>query len=339
MKKILITGAAGMIGSHLADCLLEKGFQVVGIDDLSVGKLENIKHNFSNNNFSFHKVDILDFRTLNSAGKDADTIFHLAAKKKIGENGYRFDVLMVNTKGTENVLEIAKNSKAKVIFGSSSDVYGMTPSLPMKEDDDLLLGPSMIKRWSYAVSKLYGEQLCFAYLKKYQVPVVVLRYFGAFSPRASFTWTSGHIPLFIDAILKDEPVIIHGNGTQTRSMGYVSDLVAGTILAAENDSGTGEIINVGSSEEMSIVDSAYLIKDLVNKLGGFKRELKIKWTPFEAVFGKYRDIARRVPDLTKAKFLLGYEPKVSLREGLTMTISKRMEEGSLLFSGDSADKR
>ncbi|MBI4620236.1 MAG: GDP-mannose 4,6-dehydratase [Desulfobacterales bacterium] len=319
MKRVLITGVAGMVGSHLLDALLEKGYEVVGIDNLSFGKLENISGNVNGPGFKFYQVDVLDFETLKILGKDVDIIVHLAAVKKVGEADSSMATLMVNGKGTENVLEIAKMWGSKVIFASTSDVYGMSPDIPHREDGDLLLGPSMIKRWSYAVSKLYNEQMVFAYHKDYGVPVVVLRYFGSFSSRSSFTWSGGHIPIFIDAILKDEEVIIHGDGTQTRSMGYVTDLVDGTVLAMKKEEAIGKIVNIGNDEELSVIDSAYLIHEIAHT----GKELKIKFLPMEEIFGKYKDIMKRKPDLTKAKKMLGYEPKVSLREAIQITIEER----------------
>lgn len=322
MKTVLITGVAGMIGSHLVDELLKMDYEVVGIDNLSFGKIENIEHNFNNPHFKFYQVDVLDFETLKILGKDTDIIVHLAAIKKISEADSSMDTLMVNGKGTENVLEVAKMWGSKVIFASTSDVYGMSNKLPHREDADLLLGPSMIKRWSYAVSKLYNEQMAFAYYKEYGVPVVVLRYFGAFSPRANFAWSGGHIPIFIDRILRDEEVIIHGDGTQTRSMGYVTDLVEGTVLAMENGKSIGEIINLGNDEEMSVLDSAYLISEIANT----GKKLKLKFIPFEQIFGKYKDVMRRIPNLEKAKKILGYVPKVKLRDAIVMTVKKRRKQ-------------
>jgi UDP-glucose 4-epimerase len=318
MKRVLVTGVAGMIGSHLLDELLAKDYYVVGIDNLAYGKKENIEHNFSNPNFKFYKVDISDFDTLKILGKDVDTIVHLAAVKKIGEKDISMPTLIVNTKGTENIFEVAKMWGNKVVFASTSDVYGMSPDLPLSETGDLLLGPSMIKRWSYAVSKLYGEQLAFAYYNDYKVPVVVIRYFGGFSPRSSFAWSGGHVPIFISAILNDEEVVVHGDGSQTRSMGFVTDLVNGTVLAMENEQAVGEIINIGNDEEMSVIDTARLI----HKIAGTGKELKVKFVPMSEVFGKYKDIMRRIPDLTKANRILGYKPKIRLEEAVKLTIKE-----------------
>ncbi|MGE3261151.1 MAG: GDP-mannose 4,6-dehydratase [Bacteriovoracia bacterium] len=317
-KTILITGVAGMIGSHLLDQLMERNYEVIGVDDLSYGKMENIQHHMGKPNFRFYRVDVLDFETLKILGRDVATIAHLAAVKKISESEPAMPTLSVNVKGTENVLEVAKMWGCKVVFASTSDVYGMSPDLPYREDGDLLLGPSMIKRWSYAVSKLYGEQMAFAYYKDYGVPIVCIRYFGGFSPRSSFKWSGGHVPIFINSILNDEEIIVHGDGEQTRSMGFVTDLVEGTVLAIESEKAVGEIINLGNTEEISVIDTAKMI----HRLAKTGKELKVKFVPMKEVFGQYKDIMRRQPDLTKARTLLGYEPKVSLEEGIRQTLAE-----------------
>jgi len=318
MKNVLITGVAGMIGSHLLDEMLKLDYSIIGIDNLSYGNYENISHNINHPNFKFYNVDINDFETLKILGKDIDTIIHLAAYKKIGEKDLAMPTFKINCKGTEHIFEVAKMWGCKVVFASTSDVYGMSPDLPLNEDGDLLLGPSMIKRWSYAVSKLYGEQLAFAYHHDYNVPIVVIRYFGGFSPRSSFAWSGGHVPIFIRAILEDKELIVHGDGSQTRSMGFVSDLVHGTILAVESPKAIGEIINIGNDEELSIIDTANLIYDLAQT----GNEKKIKFVPMSEVFGKYKDIMRRIPDLSKAKELLGYEPKVKIAAAIKETIEE-----------------
>jgi UDP-glucose 4-epimerase len=317
-KNVLITGVAGMIGSHLVEELLAKGYNVIGIDDLSYGKLENIKSIVDHPAFRFYKVNIMDFDTLKILTKDVDTILHLAAVKKIAEKDISLPTLQVNTQGTVNIFEAAKMWGCKVVFASTSDVYGMSPDLPLTETGDLLLGPSMIKRWSYADSKLYGEQLAFGYYNDHNVPIVVLRYFGAFSPRSSFAWSGGHVPIFIQSILRDEEVVIHGDGSQTRSMGFVSDLVNGTILALESEKAIGEVINIGNDEELSVLDTAKLIHDIA-KTG---KQLKLKFVPMSEVFGKYKDIQRRIPDLTKARHILSYQPKVRLKDAIELTLQE-----------------
>lgn len=318
-KNILITGIAGMIGSHLLDSLLEKGgYNIIGIDNLVYGKMENINHNLSSPNFKFYKTDIMDYEALKLIAKDIDIVVHLAAVKKIGETQPGLPTLVTNVQGTENVFKVARMWGCKVVFASTSDVYGMSNDLPFREDGDLLLGPSMLKRWSYAVSKLYGEQLAYAYYKDERVPTVILRYFGGFSARSSFLWSGGHIPIFINSILNNQEVPIHGDGSQTRSMAYISDIVNGTILAMEAENAIGEIINIGSTEEMSVLESAHLIHQLANT----GNELKTNFIPFNTIFGEYKDIMKRIPDLTKAKRLLGYEPKVNMRVAIELAISQ-----------------
>ncbi|HQQ93908.1 MAG TPA: GDP-mannose 4,6-dehydratase [Bacteroidia bacterium] len=315
-KTVLISGVAGMIGSHLLDDLLVRGYDVRGMDNFSYGSQDNISAHITHPSFRFEEADILDLGKLEKMAQGVETIIHLAAVKKIGEKDASYPTLSVNATGTENVFNVARKLGCKVIFASTSDVYGMSPDLPLREDGDLLIGPSMIKRWSYAVSKLYGEQLANAYYRDFGVPVVILRYFGAFSPRSNFSWSGGHIPIFIRQILNNEDVTIHGDGSQTRSMGFVSDLVEGTRLALESDKALGEIINIGNHEEMSVLDSARLIHTLSESA----HELKIKFIPMQEVFGAYKDIMRRVPDLSKAERLLGYKPRVSMREAILQTL-------------------
>ncbi|MCD4778021.1 MAG: GDP-mannose 4,6-dehydratase, partial [Desulfobacterales bacterium] len=322
MKRVLITGVAGMIGSHLLDYLIEKEYEIIGIDNFSFGKIENIRSNLGKNNFKFYRVDIQDYETLKILSKDVDVIVHLAAVKKVSELDSSMATLKVNVNGTENIFEAAHMWGCKVIFASTSDVYGMSPDLPFREDGDLLLGPSMIKRWGYAVSKLYCEQMAFAYYKDYSVPVVILRYFGGFSPRSSFFWSGGHVPIFVDAILNDKEVVIHGDGKQTRSMAYVDDLIEGTFLAIENEKALGEVINLGNEKEMSVIDTAFLI----HKIAATGKELKLKYVKMEDIFGKYKDILRRRPDLTKAQNLLGYKPKISMEDAIRRTVEHRRKE-------------
>lgn len=305
-----------MIGSHLTDELLKRGYHIIGMDNYSYGRLENIQHNFQNKKFEFHQQDILDVTSLQRLCKDVDTIIHLAAVKKISDKETSLPTLSVNAKGTENIFEAARTCGCKVLFASTSDVYGTSPDLPLNENGDLLIGPSMIKRWSYAVSKLYGEQLAFGYYHDYKVPMVIIRYFGGFSPRSSFKWSGGHVPIFIRAILDDDTILIHGDGSQTRSMGFVTDLVQGTILALENPQAVGEVFNIGNDEELSVLDTAKLI----HRIADTGRELKIQLIPMSDIFGKYKDIMRRKPDISKAKKILGYEPIVKLENAIRVTI-------------------
>lgn len=318
MKNILITGVCGMVGSHLSDELLKKGYGVIGIDNLKVGRKNNIKKSLPNKKFKFIKGDVLDLKLLKKYARKIDVIVHLAASKKISEKGNALDTLRINEEGTRNVLEVARKRRIKVVFASTSDVYGISEDIPFKESGSLKIGPPTAKRWAYAAAKMYCEQLAFSYYKEYSVPIVILRYFGGFSSRASFSWSGGHLPLFIDAILNNRPVIIHGSGKQTRSMAYVDDIVKGTILAMENPKAIGEIFNIGNDEEMSVIDTAHL----VHKIAMTGKKLKIKFTPHKKIFGTYKEIKRRVPDLTKSRKILKYRPKFSLKKAIEITIEE-----------------
>jgi len=307
-----------MIGSHLLDELLKLGdYEIIGIDNFSFGSRDNIKHNIDNPKFKFYPIDIFDVDTLKILARDVDTIVHLAAVKKIDEKTPGLPTLTNNVSGTENIFKVAAMWNCKVVFASTSDVYGMSKDLPFKEDGDLLLGPSMIKRWAYAVSKLYCEQLAFAYFKDQAVNAVILRYFGGYSNRSKLLWSGGHIPIFIDAILKGNKVPIHGDGLQTRSMAFITDIVDGTIKAIESDKAVGQIINIGNDEEISIIDSAKIIHDVISN----GKELKFDFIPYKDIFGSYKDIQNRKPDLSKAKDLLGFSPKISFRDGVDKTCS------------------
>ena len=318
MKKrtIIITGVCGCIGSHLLDELLARGEKVVGIDDLSYGKLKNIHGHLKNKNFKFYKLNILSASSLNKMIKRADIILHTASVKKVSEGQPAGPTLIVNTLGTVHVLELAKKLRSKVVIFSTSDVYGTSTKLPFKEDGDCVIGASSAKRWAYAVSKLFSEQIALSYYKDQGVPVVVMRYFGVFSERSSTGWSGGPIPSFVEAILKGEPVTIHGDGSQTRSMGHVYDTVRATLLAMDNSKAVGEIINIGNDEETSILETAKII----HQLSGVKTPLRINFVPLKKIFGTYREIKRRVPDLAKAKKILNYTPQVSYREGLKRII-------------------
>jgi len=189
--KVLVIGGAGFIGSHVCDVLLERGYNVLCIDNLSSGSLDNIKHNLNNERFQFLKLDILERDLLFNAVDYVDAIIHLAAYK-IPRYSSAMKTLLLNTQGTINILDLAKIKRAKVVIGSTSDVYGKNPNLPFKEDSDLVLGPSTSRRWAYAVSKLFDEHLAFAYQDEYNVKIVILRYFGTYGERQYVSFSKNY---------------------------------------------------------------------------------------------------------------------------------------------------
>ena len=315
-KKILVTGVAGFLGSNLLDKLLAEGHQVVGIDNLSMGKMSNMAMNLNNRNFKFFKMDVTDEETFNGLSDDFDCIVHLAAFK-IPRYGKAIDTLKINAKGSENVLDFSVQRKIKCVLASTSDVYGRNPNIPFKEDDESVLGSSKVARWSYAVSKLFDEHLALACQDAYGVPVVLLRFFGSFGPRHHLTWWGGPQSVFIEAVLNDEVIPIHGDGLQTRTFTYVSDTVEGIYASIVKEEANGHIFNIGSNNEISILELAKTIYKLCNT----SHDLKINFIPYESFTGnKYEDVRRRVPDTTLCENVLGVKAVVGLEEGLSKTI-------------------
>ncbi len=314
--KILVTGVAGFLGSNLLDRLIASGHQVVGIDNLSMGKIENIKEHLDDRSFEFLKRDITESETFADIRENFDCIVHLAAFK-IPRYGKAIDTLLINSKGTENVLDFASKIGSKCVIASTSDVYGVSPDLPFKEDSYCIIGPSTIPRWSYAVSKLFDEHMAFAYQEAYEIPVTLLRFFGSYGPRQHLSWWGGPQSVFIEAVLTDKEIPIHGDGLQTRTFTYVSDTVAGIYAAIINEEANGEILNIGADQEITILDLAKKIKKLSKTPG----KLKLKFTPYESFTGgKYEDVRRRVPDTTLCERILGVKAQVGLDEGLIQTI-------------------
>ncbi len=313
--KIGITGVAGFIGSNLTDVLIAEGHRIVGVDSLAMGTLDNLKQHECSPAFEFHNVDVRNKSALREAFRSVDTIIHLAALK-IPRYGNTLDTLDVNTMGTRHVLEIALEGKRRAHFASTSDIYGKNPTVPFSETSDSLLGPTAVARWSYAISKLFDEHLALAFNQAYQSPATILRFFGSYGPRQHLSWWGGPQSVFISAVLKDEPIEIHGDGKQTRSFTYVSDLVDGIRRAIHYDRTATAIFNLGSTHEVTILELAMLIHELC----ATGREPKISMTPYTK-FGNYEDVMRRVPDISRARDLLDFEPKVGLEEGLTKTIA------------------
>jgi len=316
-KLVVITGVAGFLGSNLADRLLQEGHKVIGIDNLSMGHLANIKSAQENANFQFIEADVTDQSTFEDISHDADVLVHLAAFK-IPRYGKAIDTLKINYHGTENALEFARVRNIKCVLASTSDVYGKNPDVPFSEiNSNSVIGSSTTPRWAYAVSKLFDEHLALAYQDAYGFPVTLLRFFGSYGPNQALSWWGGPPPVFINAVLNDDVIPVHGDGQQTRSFTYVSDTIDGIVAAIFKDEANGEILNIGSQEEVTILELAHRIK-AASKTPG---ELKYELIPY-ASFSKsnYEDVMRRVPDITHSKKILGISAQVSLDDGLAKTI-------------------
>lgn len=321
--KILVTGVAGLIGSNLLKEFLDREYEVVGIDNLSQSSIENIRPFLEHANFHFIQDDILNLDHLIKLSKNVDVIVHLASYK-IPRYSNSFKTLEINTKGTENVLEASRLNDCKVVFASTDDVYGKNEELPLVEAGALVMGESKSNRWSDAVSKIYAEHLCFAYQEKYQLPIAIIRYFGVYGPNQRRDWWGGPIPVFIESSLQNQQMPIHGDGAQTRSYVFVSDAVAGTMEVLESPYAHGEVVNIGGDTEISIINLAYLVWRLTNN----REKPKLDFIYYSDFSRQYEDVRHRRPDLSKAKYLIGYRPKVALEQGLEITI--RWQRNQLL---------
>jgi UDP-glucose 4-epimerase len=312
--EILITGVAGFIGSNLASRLVERGHKVTGIDNLNYGFLRNVNCLEKNPNFTFISGDIANPLILKDV--NVDVIIHLASQK-IPRYTNALRTLEENYLMVRNVVQKCLLDKSKIIFASTSDVYGKNPNIPFNENSDQVMGPTTVKRWAYALSKMYGEQYIIANRDEYGLNYTITRFFGSYGPHQNLTWWGGPQSVFIEKAFKHEPIDIHGDGSQTRTFTYVEDTVNALVLCVENKNSDNEIFNTGGkSGEISIKNLAILIWKLVN---GEDSEPKLNYIPY-STFGNYEDVMRRVPDISKICSVLGFVPKWDLKSGLIETI-------------------
>lgn len=314
--RYLVTGAAGFVGSHVCTVLLNQGHEVWGLDDLSKGKIENVEDLKSNSRFKLIVGSLSQENILQEVMPKIDVIFHFAAI--VGVKIYVEDpvkVIEVNVCQTLHLLELAWKMDKKVIFSSTSEVYGKNSEVPYQEETARVYGPSSTDRWCYAVSKSAAEHLCFGYARR-GFPVVIVRYFNAYGPRANNSDYGGVAARFINQVLTGRPLTVHGDGSQTRCFTYIEDIVRGTIEAGSRPEAEGKVINLGNHRETSILELANIILEVSGSKG------KIIFQPHQDFYGQhYEDIPRRIPDLRTAEQILGYYPKVTLEEGLRETIN------------------
>ena len=300
-KKVLVTGAAGFIGSNLTDTLLQKGAIVVGVDNLFNGRIENLEDALRNKNFHFYKGDIRDYNLIIDISKDVEIIYHQAAFTSVPQS-----ILMpescnnVNINGTLNILNAAvKNNVQKVIYASSSSVYGDTPTLPKKED------MKRVPISPYGVSKLASEAYMQVYHKIYGIKTLTLRYFNVYGPRQKDSPYSGVIAIWLGQIIRNEDLIIYGDGKNSRDFTYIKDVIQANLLAADHRC-SGEILNIGANSPISLTELAELMLKLTNK-----KDLKIKYAD-----PRPGDILYSYADISKAMKILGFKPKYSQEDGL-----------------------
>ncbi|MDZ7267420.1 MAG: GDP-mannose 4,6-dehydratase [candidate division KSB1 bacterium] len=305
--KVLITGGAGFIGSHLTDALLQRGHTVTIIDDLSTGKLENIAHVRAFPNFHFAIETIMNETVMDRLVSECDLIFHLASAVGVELIVNRpVEVIERCVLGTEIVLKIANRYKRKVLLTSTSEVYGKSTKVPFSEEDDRILGPTTKSRWSYSCSKAIDEFLALAYYKEMKLPVVIVRLFNTVGPRQTGQYGMV-VPRFVQAAMHNKPLRVYGDGTQSRCFGYVGDVVQALIALASHPQAVGQIFNIGSNEEVTIMELAERVRAII---GSSSEIVKVPYS--EAYEAGFEDMQRRVPDLTKIKRLIGYEPSVKL---------------------------
>ena len=309
--KVLITGGAGFLGSHLADTFINDGHDVYILD---TGSSFKIKHLLGNPRFHQVHDTVFNLDMLESLIIKCDLIYHMAAI--VGVEHYVADpyqVLNVNINGTQNVLRLAHRYNKKVVFTSTSEVYGRNPKIPWDEDDDRVLGSTRIDRWCYSTSKAASEHFCHAY-KKMGLPVVIVRYFNAYGPRLDKIDKGRVITIFVGQLLRNEPVTVIGDGSQTRCFTYIDDCIRATFAAGVKPEANGEIFNIGTDVETSMKELA----ETMIKVSGAKST--IKFVKKESIYGKsYEDIQRRVPKVEKMNRILGVKADIPLEEGLKIT--------------------
>jgi UDP-glucose 4-epimerase len=306
--RVLITGGAGFLGSHLSDAFIERGDEVFVVDTGSIAK---VRHLLNEPRFHYIHDSIFDLELLDGLAAKVDLIYHLAAV--VGVEHYvadPYETLNVNVNGTQNILKAAYKYNRKVVFSSTSEVYGRNPKVPWKEEDDRVLGATTIDRWCYSTSKAVGEHFCFAY-HRLGLPVTVVRFFNVYGPRLDRVDVGRLFTIFMGQLLRGVDLTVIGDGSQTRCFTYVTDAVAATVAAGLEAAADGQVINVGVEVETSVLEFARLMLELYGP-----GKSKIKFVTQEQIYGNsYEDIPRRVPDNTRMRKLLGVEPTISLREG------------------------
>ncbi|MBA2734785.1 MAG: GDP-mannose 4,6-dehydratase [Acidobacteria bacterium] len=318
--RILITGGAGFIGSHLSDSYIDRGDEVFVIDDLSTGSFRNIAHLKEHPRFHYTIDSVNNQPVLAELVDQCDVIFHLAAAvgvKLIVESPVR--TIETNVHGTEVVLSLASKKKKKVLVASTSEVYGLSAEVPFREDGNLVMGATTKGRWSYACSKAIDEFLALAYWREKKLPTVVVRLFNTVGPRQTGQYGMV-IPTFVKQALSGQQITVYGDGKQSRCFGYVGDVVGALVELMDHEAAVGQVYNIGSNEEVTILELAKRVKELT------KSDSEITFVPYDEAYEEgFEDMPRRVPDISKINSLVGFSPSMSLDGILGSVISFHAE--------------
>jgi UDP-glucose 4-epimerase len=314
--RALVTGGAGFIGSHLTEALIAEGHQVVVIDDLSTGRIDNLSAVAGSSRLSTIWASILEEERLQELVDDVDVVYHLAAAVGVRLILERpVETIETNILGTDRVLRSALKGQKKVVIASTSEVYGKNDAVPLKETDDGILGPTVKSRWSYACSKAIDEFLGLAYCKAQGLPVVIVRYFNTIGARQVGRYGMV-VPRFVQQALAGRPLTVYGDGEQSRSFTDVADTVAATVALSRHDAAVGEVFNVGTGVEITINALAALVKELTASRS------PIVHVPYdEAYEAGFEEPRRRVPDVTKLATLVGFSPQVDIATSLQRVIA------------------
>ena len=305
--RILVTGGAGFIGSHLCDRLVRDGHKVISLDDFSTGKSENLQSIRINKDFELVEGSVLDFNLISKLMNEVDYVFHLAAAVgvfNIVQNPLAS--LLTNIRGTENVLEVASRKNIPVLVTSSSEVYGKNNSDSLSESDDRIIGSPLTLRWSYSEAKAIDESLAYAYFVEKQLETRIVRFFNTVGPRQLGAYGMV-VPRFVQAALSNEPITIYGDGNQTRCFVHVFDVIDAVIALAFAENSTGKVVNIGNNFEISIND---LAKKIIDET---KSKSQIVYLPYAEAYGEgFEDMERRVPNIELIRELVGWQPKRDL---------------------------
>ena len=317
--RALITGGAGFIGSHLADHLLDRGDQVVLLDDLSTGRLTNIEHLNDRTGAEFVLGSILDAELIDEVASRVDAVFHLAAA--VGVNlivEKPLESLMTNIRGTETVIEMAHKYDKRLLVMSTSEIYGKNTSDSLSEDDDRILGSPLKSRWSYSEAKAIDEILAYTYWREKGLETVIIRLFNTVGPRQTGSYGMV-IPRFVGQALRNEPITIFGDGNQTRCFCHVGDVVEGLVALSEHPKAFGKVFNLGGGKEVSIRELAERVIELAGS------QSSLEFIPYDAAYeAGFEDMERRVPNTTRAMQLVGFEPSASLDDIIQSVIDDQL---------------